>query len=116
MDFKEESYKSFELFNKDWALVTAGPTNDFNTMVIGWGELGTIWGKPMKGRPVVTVFVHPDRYTSEFLKKYDIFTVSFYDKKYMKSLGYLGSHSGRDGDKVSSSGLTPAAIGEGVTF
>lgn len=45
MDFKEESYKSFELFNKDWALVTAGPMNDFNTMVIGWGELGSHSGR-----------------------------------------------------------------------
>lgn len=114
--FQEKEYKSFELFNKDWALVTAGPMDDYNTMVIGWGELGTIWGKPMKGRPVVTVFVHPDRYTSEFLKKYDMFTVSFYDKKYMKALGYLGSHSGRDGDKVAASGLTPVSMGDGVTF
>lgn len=80
MGFKEDSYKSFELFNKDWALVTAGPLEDYNTMVIGWGELGTIWGKPMK------------------------------------ALGYLGSHSGRDGDKVAASGLTPVAMGEGVTF
>lgn len=116
MDFTEKDYKSFELFNKDWALVTAGPMDDYNTMVIGWGELGTIWGHPMKGRPIVTVFVHPARYTSEFLKKYDTFTVSFYDKKYMKALGYLGSHSGRDGDKVAKSGLTPVAMGEGVTF
>lgn len=116
MNFTEESYKSFELFNKDWALVTAGPMNDYNTMVIGWGELGTIWGRPMNKKPVVTVFVHPDRYTSQFLKKYDTFTVSFYDKKYMQALGYLGSHSGRKEDKVAASGLTPAAMGDGVTF
>lgn len=114
--FTEENYPSFELFNKDWALVTAGSMNDYNTCTIGWGELGTIWGHPNKGRPVVTVFVHPSRYTSEFLKKYDTFTVSFYDQKYLKALGYLGSHSGRDGDKVKASGLTPVEIGNGVTF
>lgn len=111
MNFTEESYKSFELFSKDWALVTAGPMDDYNTMVIGWGELGTIWG-----RPAAAVFVHPDRYTSRFLKKYDMFTVSFYDKKYMKALGYLGSHSGRDEDKAAASGLTPVSFGNGVTF
>lgn len=116
MNFTEESYKSFQLFNKKWALVTAGPADDYNTMVVSWGELGTIWAKPKTGRPVVTVFVHPDRYTSHFLKKYDTFTISFYDKKNMKALGYLGSHSGRDGDKVAASGLTPVAIGDGVTF
>lgn len=114
--FTEESYKSFELFNKDWGLVTAGHINDFNTCTVGWGELGTIWGHTNKGRPVVTVFVHPSRYTSEFLKKYDTFTVSFYDQKYLKALGYLGSHSGRDGDKVKASGLTPVSMGDGVTF
>lgn len=116
MDFTEESYKSFQLFNTDWALITAGPMNDCNTMVVSWGELGTIWGKRMKGRPVATVFVHPERFTSEFLKKYEQFTISFYDKRYLKALGYLGSHSGRDGDKIKASGLTPVAMGGGVTF
>lgn len=114
--FTEKSYKSFELFNKDWALVTAGTKDDYNTCTIGWGELGTIWGHPNHGRPVVTVFVHPSRYTSEYLKKHDTFTVSFYDQKYMKALAYLGSHSGRDGDKVQASGLTPVSMGDGVTF
>ncbi|MDD6551601.1 MAG: hypothetical protein PUF16_07450 [Lachnospiraceae bacterium] len=66
MDFKEEDYKAFELFNKKWALVTAGDMNDYNTMTVGWGELGTIWGHAFKGRSIVTVFVHPTRYTSEF--------------------------------------------------
>ena len=38
------------------------------------------------------------------------------DPEYRKALGYLGSHSGRDGDKVAAAGLTPKAIGTGVTF
>lgn len=114
--FTEENYPSFELFNRDWALVTAGNIRDYNTCTIGWGQLGTIWGHPNKGRPVVTVFVHPSRYTSEFLKKYDTFTVSFYDPEYLKALAYLGSHSGRDGDKVKASDLTPVEMGNGVTF
>lgn len=112
MDFTTENYKVFELFNKKWALVTVGSINDFNTMTVSWGELGTLWDH----RSVATVFIHPARYTSEFIKKYDDFTISFYDRKYLKALGYIGSHSGRDQDKVAASGLTPAAMGEAVTF
>lgn len=112
----EREFKTFELFNKEWALVTAGNIEDFNTCTVGWGMMGTIWGKPGKGRPSITVFVHPARYTSEFLRKYDTFTVSFFDRKYMKTLGYLGSHSGRNEDKIKASGLTPEAFGSGVAF
>lgn len=113
---EEKELRAFELFNKDWALVTAGNIEDFNTCTVGWGMMGTIWGKPGKGRPVITVFIHPARYTSKFLQKYDMFTISFFDKKYIKALGYLGSHSGRDEDKVKASGLTPEEFGNGVTF
>ena len=58
--------------------------------------------------------MHPARYTSEFLKESDTFTVSFYPDQYRKALGYMGGHSGRDGDKAAAAGLTPAAIGDGA--
>ena len=29
---------------------------------------------------------------------------------------YIGSHSGRDGNKVAAAGLTPIEIGQGVTY
>lgn len=112
MDFEKASYRAFELFNKDWALVTVGGMGDYNTMTVGWGEMGTLWNH----RPVVSVFIHPSRYTSEFVRRYDTFTVSFYDEGHRGALAYLGSHSGRDGDKVAAAGLTPVAMGDGVTF
>ena len=65
---------------------------------------------------MATVYIHPARYTSEFLKRNDFFTVSFFDPKFRKALGYMGSHSGRDGDKAKGAGLTPVAFGDGVTF
>lgn len=113
--FEAKEYKVFDLFNSKWALATAGTPQDYNTCVVGWGMLGNIWDLPGK-RSVVSIFVHPDRYTSQFLKKYDMFTVSFYSLKYKPALTYLGSHSGRDGDKVAKVGLTPLPIGDGVTF
>ena len=114
--FEAKDYKVFDMFNNQWGLVTAGNKDHYNTCTIGWGSLGTIWGGPGKGKPIVTVYVNPARYTWNYLKEDDTFTVSFFPEKYRKVLGYLGSHSGRDGDKVKAAGLTPVTIGDGVTF
>lgn len=102
---------SFEIFHKQWALVTAGTKDDFNTMTISWGGLGTLWSKP-----VATVYVKPIRYTYDFLEKYDYFTVSFFDDAYKKDLGVLGRLSGRDGDKIAQTSLTPIECEHGMTF
>ena len=101
----------FKAFGEDWALVTAGTEGNYNTMTIGWGGLGTLWG-----RPAATVYVKKNRYTHDFLEKNDWFTVSFFPAAYKKALGYLGSHSGRDGDKVAAAGLTPVYLENAVTF
>ncbi len=101
----------FSAFDKKWALLTAGNMEHFNTMTISWGALGTIWG-----RPTATVYVRTSRYTHEFMDQYDFFTVSFYPEAYRKTLGVLGTKSGRDMDKMGASGLTPAAAGESVSF
>ena len=42
----------FTKFDKQWALVTAGTPEHYNTMTISWGGLGTLWE-----RPVATVYV-----------------------------------------------------------
>ncbi len=101
----------FELFDKEWALLTAGREGAFNTMTIGWGGLGTLWR-----RSVATVYVKPIRYTHEFMEKNDYFTISFYPEQYRKALSLLGTLSGRDVDKVAQSGLTPVCLENGVTF
>lgn len=111
MDVKDFNSNPFELFHRGWALVTAGNAEKFNTMTVSWGSMGTLWNKP-----VVTVYVKPVRYTSEFLKTQDRFTVSFYGPEHRKALSLLGSKSGRDGDKVAESGLTPKFLENGVTF
>lgn len=115
-NFKEKEYKVFEMFDKQWAIVTAGSMEHYNSCTIGWGSLGNIWGHAGKSCPIVTVYVHPARYTSEFLENSDTFTVSFYPESCKKALGYMGSHSGRDGDKAVAAGLTPVEIGQGVTY
>ncbi len=101
----------FSAFDKKWALLTAGNRDNFNTMTISWGALGTIWGKP-----TATVYVRTSRYTHEFMDKYDCFTVSFYPESCRKTLGILGTKSGRDMDKMRASGLTPIEAGESMSF
>lgn len=101
----------FQKFNRQWALVTAGTAEHYNTMTISWGGLGTLWG-----RPVATVYVRPDRYTYEFMEQSDYFTVSFFPQACRPALTLLGTRSGRDGDKVAQAGLTPLALEQGVTF
>ena len=102
---------AFHIFDKQWALVTAGTLNHYNTMTISWGGMGTLWS-----RPVATVYVKPIRYTYQFLEKNEYFTVSFFPEAYKKDLGILGSKSGRDGDKISLTSLTPQPVEHGVTF
>lgn len=99
------------VFDKKWALLTAGESDRFNTMTISWGGLGTIWGKP-----VATVYVRTSRYTHDFMDANEFFTVSFYQEEYRQILGVLGSKSGRDMDKMKESGLTPVQAGESMSF
>ena len=109
--FREKEYKAFEMFEKQWALVTAGSPEHFNGCTLSWGCVGTLWN-----RPVVTVYLHPARYTLGFLLENDCFTVSFFPESCRGALGIMGSRSGRDGDKVSAAGLTPIAIGDSVGY
>ena len=91
-----------KLIGQDWMLVTAGDQEKFNMMTASWGSMGYLWNKP-----VVMVFVRPQRYTFEFTEKKDEFTLSFFDEKYRHALNVCGSVSGRDVNKVQESGLTP---------
>lgn len=108
---KELTLEIFSRFDEKWALVCAGREGDYNAMAISWGGLGTLWS-----RPAATVYVKPVRYTWEFLKKYDWFTVIFLPEELKKAVGFMGSHSGRDCDKVRLAGLTPVFLENGVTF
>lgn len=115
-ELEQQEFKVFDLFSRNWALVTAGNINDFNACTIGWGSLGNIWSRNGSVGPIVTVYVYPSRYTCEFLKKNKTFTVSFFPQEYKKALGYMGSHSGRNEAKAVNAGLTPVSIEDSVTY
>jgi len=101
--------KSHYLWDKQWMLLTSGDfaTGKFNTMTVGWGSIGTMWG-----RPFVQVVVRPTRYTYEFMEGYDTFTLSAFPREYRKALQHLGTRSGRKEDKIDAAGLTPIASTE----
>ena len=49
-DFKEINITEltaspYNLFNKDWALLTSGDSKNFNTMTVSWGGVGVLWNK-----------------------------------------------------------------------
>jgi flavin reductase (DIM6/NTAB) family NADH-FMN oxidoreductase RutF len=90
----------------EWLLLAAGDfaAKAYNAMTISWGSLGYIWD-----RPFVQVVVRPTRYTYTFMERSDTFTVMAFPDPFRPALDLLGSKSGRDGDKIAESGLTPTA-------
>ena len=84
-------------------LVTTKAGDKINSMTIGWGTIGIVWGKP-----VFIAYIRDCRYTCEMLQQNPEFTVNIPVGKFSKkALGLLGSESGRDMDKIAAAGLTP---------
>lgn len=108
-DIRQIEQSAVKLINDDWALVTAGNADAWNTMTVSWGGLGELWG-----RDVFYLFVRPQRYTHEFLLKHGCFTVSMFDGGFKKEMSFCGSKSGRDVDKAAATGLKPVFDGDFV--
>ena len=100
-----------KMISNDWALLTAGTKDNFNTMTVSWGGIGELWGKD-----VCFVFVRPQRYTYEFMEKNDYFSLSFFGGEYKKELGICGSKSGRDVDKMAETGFLPVDFENAVGY
>jgi flavin reductase (DIM6/NTAB) family NADH-FMN oxidoreductase RutF len=96
--------KSYSFFEIDWLLLTCGDyqLGQYNAMTISWGSLGVMWA-----RFFVQVVVRPQRYTRQFIEKFDTFTVCAFPKEYHEALSLLGAKSGRDSNKIAEAGLTP---------
>lgn len=108
---KEISYQDLKLhpmtlISDESMALSSGDESSYNAMTCSWGHLGALWGDG-KGLPTSIVYVRPQRYTLEFIEKNEYYSLSFFDKEYRKDLAYLGSHSGRDEDKISKTNLTP---------
>ena len=108
--FRKESVDPFDCAGQFAKALAGGvllSTNGekFNSMVIGWGHIGVIWGKP-----TVTVYVRESRYTKPQLDQTGAFTVSVPVEGTLSPeiLRVCGSASGRDVDKAALFTLVPA--------
>ena len=84
-----------------WLLLTAGTIDECNMMTVVWGSIGCMWKKPF-----AQIVVRPQRHTRKYIELSDSFTLCAFHEKYRKDLLTLGTLSGRDGDKLSKTGLT----------
>jgi len=97
-----------QLIADDWALLSAGQPDHWNTMTISWGGVGKLWA-----RDAAFVFVRPQRYTYKLMEENECFTLAFGLPK--ETLTLCGKISGRDGDKIAQAGLT-AHVQDDVVF
>ena len=116
MAFKEVKAEELQMnpftkIGKEWMLITAGNEEKCNTMTASWGGVGVMWGKN-----AVTTYIRPQRYTKEFIDSNDQMTLSFFNGEHMIDLTILGRESGRDGDKIAKTDLTPTFIENLPTF
>lgn len=97
----------FRRIGKEWMLLTVKkPDGTANPMTASWGGLGWLWNKP-----VVFLFIRPQRYTFELAERAERLSVSFLEEKYRGALRLCGTLSGRDTDKFAAAGLTVATAG-----
>ena len=108
----EEGFEDngFQWF-RDAELLCVGDKEKSNAMTIGWGGIGTLWG-----RTALTVYVAEKRYTKEFMDKAEYFTVMVFDVEHSKVLRYMGTKSGRDEDKAAALGLHTAYTANGTPY
>jgi nitroreductase len=78
-----EDEKVEKMLQAAMAAPTAGNKNKMNSMTIGWGGLGVLWGRE---RPVVTVYVEERRYTHSFMEENEYFTVESFGPEQQKVL------------------------------
>jgi len=112
IDIKSLHDNPFSLIDDQWALITAGDEQRYNTMTASWAGLGILWNKP-----VATIYVRPQRYTYEFTEKSDYFTLTFFAPgEQREALALCGTKSGREMDKFAAAGLSVAFAGCGAPY
>ncbi len=97
----EDYYSHILLELRRGISVTASAGGRTNPMAISWGMLGIEWNKPV----FITV-VRTGRFTHKLLEQNPEFTINIpMDTHQADIIRYIGTHSGRDEDKVAALGL-----------
>lgn len=106
-DFTDNGFNWF----RHALLLAAGDKQQSNAMTIGWGGIGTLWRKT-----AVTVYVAERRYTKHFMDNALYFTVMAFTDRKEEILEYMGTKSGRDGDKAKALNLHTAYTENGTPY
>lgn len=96
------------LLTREKMLLTAENDGRINSMTVGWGGFGVMWGKP-----TVMYAIRPGRYTFAIAEEGLSVSLSAFGAEDSGILSYFGSHSGRDGDKYAAASLPPIRMDDG---
>lgn len=91
----------FKIFNEDYAVVTSGKAEDYNSMVASFGGVGILYGNP-----VTWLYLRANRYTLQYIRDNGSYTLCFFDEPYKEKIMHFGTSSGRGTDKMNTHSLT----------
>lgn len=99
----ELKFNPFDSLGRKWMILCSGDyyNNDYNMMLVAWGSFGVMWHKPF-----VHLVVRPQRYTNDFLQRFDNFSLSMFPDNFRGDIKKMGTLSGRDFDKKNFEKLT----------
>lgn len=91
----------FKLVGQDYTVITAGTETEYNSMTASYGG----WGQLFES-PVTWCFLNASRYTLEFIKKEQTYTMSYFPEQFKEQVLFFGSKTGRESDKMKENKLT----------
>lgn len=99
--FPEHSTELLETLRDGRVLIGVTDGVETNLITVGWGFLGYTWN-----RPVFIAMIRPSRFTHDFFRSSDGFSVNFMSAKWQETLDFCGTRSGKYFDKFKETGLT----------
>jgi flavin reductase (DIM6/NTAB) family NADH-FMN oxidoreductase RutF len=84
-------------------VITAGEASQYNSMMANWQVLGNYFMQPI---PTTMCLLGAGRYTLEFIRKEQSYTMSFFPDEYKDEAMKFGFRSGRNSDKMKETTLT----------
>lgn len=99
---KEIKQNMFSMLHDNWGIVCAGEGESASGMTVSWGGTGIMWE-----RPVVTIYIRPQRFTKTLIDANDRFSLSFLPEDMRNISQFFGRNSAADGiDKFAESGAS----------
>ncbi len=100
------------MVQEDHTVITAGTESLYNSMAASWEVLGRYFSEP-----TTLCLLGANRYTLEFIRKEQAYTMSFFPTQYNDDVMAFGRRSGRDSGKMKESKLTHVVTPSGnITY